>query len=163
MPGYAVLTARRPLQKPFSYVVGWLCCLGWISGIPACGLQLAGNVQAMVQLTHSPTDYSLAWQAALTIFLFILLTVAFNIYFAQHAPLAEGIVLFIHEIPANAVSSNTLLRRIAAPRLTNAAVGRLSRSRPRTVCHQFRPEHGPPSHPLGVQRSPDLLLHCVHR
>ena len=88
--------APRPLQKPLSYVVGWLCCLGWISGIPACGLQLAGIVQAMVQLTHSSTDYSLSWQATLTVFLFILLTVGFNIYFAQHLPLAEGIVLFLH-------------------------------------------------------------------
>lgn len=50
----------------------------------------------MVQLTHSSTDYTLAWQATLTVFLFILLTVGFNIYFAQHLPLAEGIVLFLH-------------------------------------------------------------------
>ncbi|GAB7334490.1 hypothetical protein MBLNU13_g06481t1 [Cladosporium sp. NU13] len=88
--------APRPLQKPLSYVVGWLCCLGWISGIPACGLQLAGIVQAMVQLTHSSSDYTLPWQATLTVFLFILLTVGFNVYFAQHLPLAEGIVLFLH-------------------------------------------------------------------
>jgi choline transport protein len=59
-------------------------------------LQLAGIVQAMVQLTHTPTDYSLAWQATMTVFLFILLTVGFNIYFAQHLSLAEGIVLFLH-------------------------------------------------------------------
>jgi choline transport protein len=59
-------------------------------------LQLAGIVQAMVQLTHSSGDYTLAWQATLTVFLFILLTVGFNIYFAQHLPLAEGIVLFLH-------------------------------------------------------------------
>lgn len=59
-------------------------------------MQLAGIVQAMVQLTHSSSDYTLAWQATLTVFLFILLTVGFNIYFAQHLPLAEGIVLFLH-------------------------------------------------------------------
>lgn len=50
----------------------------------------------MVQLTHSSSDYTLPWQATLTVFLFILLTVGFNIYFAQHLPLAEGIVLFLH-------------------------------------------------------------------
>lgn len=59
-------------------------------------MQLAGIVQAMVQLTHSSSDYTQAWQATLTVFLFILLTVGFNIYFAQHLPLAEGIVLFLH-------------------------------------------------------------------
>ena len=50
----------------------------------------------MVQLTHSSSDYTLPWQTTLTVFLFILLTVGFNIYFAQHLPLAEGIVLFLH-------------------------------------------------------------------
>jgi choline transport protein len=70
--------------------------LGWIAGIPACGLQLAGIVQAMVQLTHESTDYSSSWQVTMTVFLFILLTVGFNIFFAQHLPLAEGIVLFLH-------------------------------------------------------------------
>jgi choline transport protein len=90
--------APRRLQKPMSFIVGWLCCLGWISGIPACGLQLAGIVQAMVQLTHTPDDYSQLWQATLIVFLFILLTVGFNIFFAQHLPLAEGIVLFLHVV-----------------------------------------------------------------
>lgn len=77
-------------------MVGWLCCLGWIAGIPACGLQLAGIVQAMVQLTHGGDHYALSWQVTMTVFLFIMLTVGFNIFFAQHLPLAEGIVLFLH-------------------------------------------------------------------
>lgn len=84
------------MQKPLSYIVGWLCCLGWISGIPACGLQLAGIIGEMVNLTHPDAGYGLAWQATLAVFLFIILTVCFNIFFAQHLPLAEGIVLFLH-------------------------------------------------------------------
>jgi choline transport protein len=32
----------------------------------------------------------------LTVFLFIILTIGFNMFFAQHLPLAEGIVLFLH-------------------------------------------------------------------
>lgn len=50
----------------------------------------------MVNLTHTEADYDLAWQATLTVFLFIMLTVGFNIFFARHLPLAEGIVLFLH-------------------------------------------------------------------
>lgn len=84
------------MQKPLSYIVGWLCCLGWISGIPACGLQLAGIIGEMVNLTHPYAGYGLAWQATLAVFSFIILTVCFNIFFAQHLPLAEGIVLFLH-------------------------------------------------------------------
>ncbi|KAM0695610.1 hypothetical protein Q7P36_004092 [Cladosporium allicinum] len=88
--------APRPMQKPLSYIVGWLCCLGWVAGVPACGLQLAGIVQEMVKLTCPEADYDTAWQATLTVFLFIILTVGFNVYFAQHLPLAEGVVLFLH-------------------------------------------------------------------
>jgi choline transport protein len=88
--------APRPMQKPLSYIVGWLCCLGWVAGVPACGLQLAGIVQEMVKLTYPEADYDTAWQVTLTVFLFIVLTVGFNMYFAQHLPLAEGVVLFLH-------------------------------------------------------------------
>lgn len=88
--------APRPLQKPLSYIVGWLCCLGWVAGVPACGLQLSGIIQEMVRLTYPEAGYDLAWQATLTVFLFIILTFGFNMFFAQHLPLAEGIVLFLH-------------------------------------------------------------------
>jgi len=88
--------APRPMQKPLSYIVGWLCCLGWLAGVPACGLQLSGIVQEMVNLAFPEAKYDLAWQATLTVFLFIILTVGFNMFFAQHLPLAEGIVLFLH-------------------------------------------------------------------
>lgn len=50
----------------------------------------------MVRLTYPNAGYDLLWQATLTVFLFIVLTVGFNIFFAQHLPLAEGIVLFLH-------------------------------------------------------------------
>jgi choline transport protein len=30
------------------------------------------------------------------VFVFVLLTVGFNIFFAQHLPLAEGLLLFLH-------------------------------------------------------------------
>ena len=30
------------------------------------------------------------------VFLFVVLTVGFNMFFAQHLPLAEGIILFLH-------------------------------------------------------------------
>ncbi|KAK5127065.1 hypothetical protein LTR85_008424 [Meristemomyces frigidus] len=83
-------------QKSLSYVVGWCCCLGWISGIPSCGLQLAGVVQAMVLLVYPNANVDELWQTTLMVFLFVALTVGFNIFFARHLPLAEGVVLFIH-------------------------------------------------------------------
>ncbi|KAK0842774.1 hypothetical protein LTR91_011967 [Friedmanniomyces endolithicus] len=75
---------------------GWCCCLGWIAGIPSCGIQLAGVVQAMVLLVNPNADVGTLWQSTLLVFLFVLLTVGFNVFFAHHLPLAEGIVLFLH-------------------------------------------------------------------
>lgn len=88
--------APRQYQKGLSYVVGWCSCLGWVAGIPSCGIQLAGIVQEMVLLIHPEADVATLWKTTLLTFLFVLLTVAFNIFFAQHLPLAEGIILFAH-------------------------------------------------------------------
>ncbi|TKA22313.1 hypothetical protein B0A50_08038 [Salinomyces thailandicus] len=88
--------APRKYQGSLSYVVGWCCCLGWISGVPACAYQLAGLVQAMILLVNPDADFVAPWKITLFLFLFLFLTVGFNIYFAGHLPLAEGIVLFLH-------------------------------------------------------------------
>jgi choline transport protein len=87
--------APPSLQKPLSFIVGWCCCLGWIAGIPSCGIQLAGIVQELVVLTRPDLTIEM-WQTTLIIFLFVILTVGFNIVAAQHLPLAEGIILFLH-------------------------------------------------------------------
>ncbi|KAK3117303.1 hypothetical protein LTR53_001484 [Teratosphaeriaceae sp. CCFEE 6253] len=88
--------APPSLQKPLSYVVGWCCCLGWIAGIPACSVQLAGMVKTIVLLVYPEANVKTLWQTALLVCLFVILTVGFNIFFAHHLPLAEGIVLFLH-------------------------------------------------------------------
>ncbi|KAK4634235.1 hypothetical protein CLAFUW4_00789 [Fulvia fulva] len=88
--------APPSLQKPLSYVVGWCCCLGWIAGVPSCCVQLAGMVTTMVLLVHPNADVNQLWQATLLLFCFIVMAAAFNIFFAQHLPLAEGIILFAH-------------------------------------------------------------------
>ena len=76
--------------------MGWCCCLGWIAGIPACGTQLAGIIQEMVLLRNPDAQISALWQTTLLAYLFVILTVSFNIFFARHLPLAEGLILFLH-------------------------------------------------------------------
>ena len=44
--------APRPIQKPPSHIAGWLCRLGWVARVPACGLQLSGIAQEMINLTY---------------------------------------------------------------------------------------------------------------
>ena len=88
--------APPSLQKSLSYVVGWCCCLGWISGVPSCCIQLAGLVEELVLLVYPEADVVKPWQTTLFLYAFCCLAIAFNIFFAQHLPLAEGIILFVH-------------------------------------------------------------------
>lgn len=76
--------------------MGWCSCLGWVAGIPSCAIQLAGILQEMILLMHPNPDIANLWKTTLLVFAFVLLTVGFNIFFAQHLPLAEGIILFVH-------------------------------------------------------------------
>lgn len=88
--------APKSMQKSLSYAVGWSSTIGWIAGVPSCGIQLAGMIQEMV-LVHNPnSSFTEGWQVTLLMFAFIIASVAFNIFGAHHLPLAEGIILFVH-------------------------------------------------------------------
>jgi choline transport protein len=83
-------------QKSLSYLVGWMCVLGWVAGVPSCCEQLAGLVQTMVLLVYPNANVNTLWQTTLIIFMFVLMAVGFNIFFARSLPLAEGGILFLH-------------------------------------------------------------------
>ncbi|KAF2093213.1 amino acid transporter [Rhizodiscina lignyota] len=88
--------APASVQKPLSYIVGWMCCLGWVSGVPACGQMLYSLLEGMILITNPNANIEQLWQATLILFMWVLLIVAFNIFLAQQLPLAEGIILVIH-------------------------------------------------------------------
>lgn len=88
--------ARPKYQKAMSYVVGWSCCLGWISEIPADGAIAAGLIEGMVLLVNPDANFGALWQITLVIYLFMILSFAFNLYMASYLPLAEGTILVIH-------------------------------------------------------------------
>ena len=50
----------------------------------------------MVILIYPDAEVTALWKTTLMVVLFVLFTVGFNIFFAQHLPLAEGIILFAH-------------------------------------------------------------------
>ncbi|SMR44927.1 unnamed protein product [Zymoseptoria tritici ST99CH_3D1] len=88
--------APHNVQKPLSYIVGWCCCLGWIAGVPSCCVQLAGMVQGLILLVNPNANVGELWQATLLLYCFVLMAVGFNIFCAQHLPLAEGVLLCVH-------------------------------------------------------------------
>ena len=84
----------RPTRRSLSTYPRHL--LTFISFILGSCLQLAGMVQDMVMLVHPDTNIAGPWQTTLIVFAFVILAVCFNIFFARHLPLAEGVVLFLH-------------------------------------------------------------------
>lgn len=84
------------IQKPLSYMVGWMSALGWVTGCPATA-QLTGSlVQGLVYLKNPDADFGALWQFALLVMLILLLSGAFNIFGTRALPTAEGIFLIIH-------------------------------------------------------------------
>lgn len=53
-------------------------------------------IQDMILLVSPEASIASLWKTTLIVFLFVFLTVAFNVFFAQQLPLAEGIVLAVH-------------------------------------------------------------------
>lgn len=88
--------APASFQKPLSYIVGWSAAVGWVSGIPACAQMLSSLIVGMVLLVYPDAHIGELWHITLIMFLWLLLMVGFNIFLAQHLPLAEGIVLVLH-------------------------------------------------------------------
>ncbi|KAJ4392761.1 hypothetical protein N0V91_011276 [Didymella pomorum] len=88
--------APPSFQKSLSYIVGWSAGVGWVSGIPACAQMLSSLVIGMILLVNPEAQIGELWHVTLIMMLWLLLMVGFNIFLAQHLPLAEGIVLVLH-------------------------------------------------------------------
>lgn len=88
--------APPSFQKSLSYIVGWSAGIGWVSGIPACAQMLSSLVIGMILLVNPEAEIGELWHVTLIMMLWLFLMVGFNIFLAQHLPLAEGIVLVLH-------------------------------------------------------------------
>ncbi|KAF2999362.1 hypothetical protein E8E13_006068 [Curvularia kusanoi] len=88
--------APPSFQKSLSYIVGWSAGVGWVSGIPACAQIISSLVIGMVLLVNPEAHIGKLWHVTLIMMLWLLLMIGFNIFLAQHLPLADGIVLVLH-------------------------------------------------------------------
>ena len=88
--------APPSFQKSLSYIVGWSSGVGWVTGIPACAQMLSSLVIGMVKLANPEAHVGELWHVTLIMMLWLFLMIGFNIFLAQHLPLAEGLVLVLH-------------------------------------------------------------------
>lgn len=82
-------------QKQLSYLVGWLCVLGWQVGNTAIGYLCGTIIQGLVIL-NNPSYQPQSWHGTLIIFAVLTFCFVFNAFLASKLPLLEGVVVVFH-------------------------------------------------------------------
>ncbi|KAF2004743.1 amino acid transporter [Amniculicola lignicola CBS 123094] len=87
--------APRKHQKFLSYIVGWLCVLGWQTGIPSIAYLAGGQIQGLIVI-NNPEYVPERWHATLLVIAVASFSIIFNTLLARKLPLIEGVVLVLH-------------------------------------------------------------------
>ncbi|RMZ85559.1 hypothetical protein DV737_g597, partial [Chaetothyriales sp. CBS 132003] len=87
--------APRKYQKFLSFIVGWLCVLGWQTGAANTAFLAGTQIQGLAILNY-PNYVSQRWHGTLITFGVASFSVFFNTFLVRKLPLVEGIVLIIH-------------------------------------------------------------------
>ncbi|ORY59965.1 amino acid/polyamine transporter I [Pseudomassariella vexata] len=85
----------RKHQKFLSYLMGWLCVLGWQTCCAAAAYLAGTQIQGLVVLNY-PNYIPEGWHGTLITVAIAAFAVLFNTVLARNLPLIEGIVLVIH-------------------------------------------------------------------
>lgn len=87
--------APKQHQQSLSYLVGWLCVLGWQTGIVSVAFLAANQIQGLVIL-NNPNYVPERWHGTLIVIAVAGFSIVFNTLLARKLPLIEGIVLVLH-------------------------------------------------------------------
>lgn len=82
-------------QKFLSYLIGWLCVLGWQSGAAAGSFVAGTQIQGLLVLNYPNYNYE-SYHGTLLMIGIGLFAVFFNTVMARKLPLIEGLILIIH-------------------------------------------------------------------
>ncbi|KAK5125390.1 hypothetical protein LTR85_000499 [Meristemomyces frigidus] len=83
------------LQKQLSYIVGWLCALGWQAAMPTVAYIGAQQVTGLIAVCD-PTYVIQGWHGALLTMAFVLAAIFFNTFLIGKLPLLEAVAVFLH-------------------------------------------------------------------
>ncbi|PSN71292.1 amino acid transporter [Corynespora cassiicola Philippines] len=87
--------APKEHQKFLSYVVGWLCVLGWQTGIASIGYLAGTQIQGLIILNNE-SYVPERWHGTLLVIAVASFSIVFNTLLARKLPLIEGTVLILH-------------------------------------------------------------------
>ncbi|CAJ2513096.1 Uu.00g012150.m01.CDS01 [Anthostomella pinea] len=87
--------APKKFQKIASYVVGWLCVLGWQGAMASSMFAAAQQFEALIAL-NIPTYSIHGWHGTLLSIAIALLAIVFNTVLVRKLRIFEGIALVLH-------------------------------------------------------------------
>ncbi|KAH8733213.1 amino acid/polyamine transporter I [Phaeosphaeriaceae sp. PMI808] len=87
--------APPPVQRFLSYIVGWLCVLGWQVGNTSLAFLSAQQISGLIIL-NNPDYVPQRWHLTLLVIALVTFCQLFNTFLANKLPLVEGIVLILH-------------------------------------------------------------------
>ncbi|OAA81607.1 Amino acid/polyamine transporter I [Akanthomyces lecanii RCEF 1005] len=82
-------------QKLFSYLIGWMCVLGWQTSCASSAFIAGTQIQGLIVLNY-PGYQPQAWHGTLLTIAVAAFSVLFNTLLARKLPLIEALVLVIH-------------------------------------------------------------------
>lgn len=83
-------------QKFLSYIMGWLCVLGWQGGCASSSFMAGTMIQGLIALNHPDTYRPEGWHGTLLTIAVAAFAVFFNTFLAKHLPTIESGLLVIH-------------------------------------------------------------------
>ncbi|KAJ9483605.1 hypothetical protein VN97_g9796 [Penicillium thymicola] len=83
-------------QALLSYITGWICVLGWHTGIAGCCYTVANMMVGVIAINYPDTYTYKPWHVTLLVIAVALVALIFNTFLAQKLPLIEGIILIVH-------------------------------------------------------------------
>ncbi|KAF2464121.1 amino acid transporter [Lindgomyces ingoldianus] len=87
--------APAKYQKVLSYMIGWLCILGWQTGAAVSAFIAAVQIQGLIALNNPNYTFE-AWHGTLLTVAVSAMNVVFNVFLAKKLPLIESLVLVVH-------------------------------------------------------------------
>lgn len=87
--------APRNSQRILSYIIGWLCVLGWQAGTASSCFLAGTEIQGLVILNYDNYEPQ-RWHGTLMAIAAIALCALFNTILAKRLPVVEGVVLILH-------------------------------------------------------------------
>ncbi|KAF2128737.1 amino acid transporter [Dothidotthia symphoricarpi CBS 119687] len=88
--------APKAQQKFLSYVVGWLCVLGWQTGTVSIAFLVSGQIQGLMVLNNAASYMPERWHGTLLVIAVATSAIIFNTLLARKLPLIEELVLILH-------------------------------------------------------------------